>query len=113
MARKLGIDGILARTEDPPAENGELGDDHQDDGVTNGRSRGRLRAVRPRKVRGIPPGEKPRGCKFTLPESVFDRLQQTAIKRRKTMSEVVAETLNSRLPYFDVTQRDRPPGDPD
>jgi len=62
-------------------------------------------------VRGLPAGERPRGCKLTIPESVAERLRQTAIKRRKTMSELAGEIVNRNLPYFDVIQRDAPPPD--
>lgn len=107
MARNLGLQGILARTDAPPAESGEPGDD-QADGKTTRRSRG-LRPTMPRKVRGLKAGEKARGCKLTIRESVFERLRQTAIKRKKTMSELAGEILHRNLPYFDVIQRDAPP----
>jgi hypothetical protein len=110
MARSLSLEGILSRTEAPPDGNGAPVDDQADDG-TNGEGRGGLRATRPARPRKgkLKPGEKPRGCKFALPESVFERLRQTAIKRKTSMSVVVAEILDGKLPYFEIVQRDKPP----
>jgi hypothetical protein len=102
------LDGILARTEAPPDGNGEALDGQADG--ENGQSRGGLRATRPRRPKNrLKPGEKPRGCKLNIPQSVFDRLQQTAIKRRTTMSVLAGEILDRNLPYFDVKQLDKPP----
>ena len=70
MARSLSLGGILSRTEAPPDGNGELVD-QTDDGV-NGESRGGLRSTRPRRSRKgmLKPGERPRGCKLTVPDRV-------------------------------------------
>ena len=75
-----------------------------------GMSRGGLRATKPRRSRKgtLKPGEKPRGCKLTVPESVFERLRQTAIKCKASMSVVAAEVLDRNLPYFEIVQRDKP-----
>ena len=110
MARSLSLGGILSRTEAPPDGNGAPVDDQADDG-TNGESRGGLRSTRPlRSKKGkLKPGEKPRGCKLTIPESVFERLRQTAIKRKTSMSVVAAEVLDGKLPYFEIVQREKPP----
>jgi len=108
MARGLGLQGILARTDPTLEENGEPVDSLA--GETNGQSRGGLRATRSRSKRPrFKPGEKPRGCKLTIPDTVFDRLRQTAIKRGKTMSVLAGEILNRELPYFEVKELDRPP----
>ncbi len=102
----MRLDGILARTEAPDG-NGEPVDDHAAE--TNGQSRG-LRPTRPRarKTR-LKPGEKARGCKLLIPESVFERLRQTSIKRKTNMSILAGEILDRNLPYFEVIQKDRPP----
>jgi hypothetical protein len=89
--------------------NGESVDD-QADGETNGQSRGPLRATRPRAKKGRPKdGEKLRGCKLSVPESVFERLRLTAIKRKTNMSVLAAEILDRNLPHVVVTLTDRPP----
>jgi hypothetical protein len=66
-----------------------------------------------RPSRGLPAGEKPRGCKLTIPASMFDRLHQTAIKRGKTMSELAGEILHRNLPHVNVELLDKPSGDAD
>jgi hypothetical protein len=43
-----------------------------------------------------------RGRKLSLPDSVFDRLQLTAIQRRKTISAVAAEILDRNLPRLKI-----------
>jgi hypothetical protein len=103
---------MLSPTEAPPDGNGAPVDDQADDG-TNGEGRGGLRATRPTRSRKgkLKPGEKPRGCKLTIPESVFERLRQTAIKRKTSMSVVAAEVLDGKLPYFEIVQRDKPAAD--
>jgi hypothetical protein len=108
MAQSARLQAIFARTDDPPAADGEPADD-QADGTTNGGGRGALRPNKARKVRGLVAGEKPRDCKLTTPKSVFERLRQTALKREKTMSVVAGEILHRNLPYFDVIQKDKPP----
>ena len=89
------------------AVNGEL----VDDGETNGQSRGGLRATKPPRARKGRPkdGEKLRGCKLSVPESVFERLRLTAVKRKTNMSVLAAEILDRNLPYAVVTLTDRPP----
>jgi len=94
---------ILQKT-DRSEPNGEPVDDQA--GAENGQSRG---GIARRRRRRLAAGEKPRGCKLTVPESVFERLRQTAIKRKTTMSIVAAEILHQRLPYFEVVQKDKPP----
>ncbi len=102
------MQGILARTDAPLEGNGEPVDGQA--GETNGQSRGGARTTRPRSKRPrYKPGEKPRGCKLTIPDTVFERLRQTAIKRGKTMSVLAGEILNRELPYFEVKEIERPP----
>ena len=43
-----------------------------------------------------------KGRKLSLPDSVFDRLQLTAIQRRKTVSAVAAEILDRNLPKLRI-----------
>jgi hypothetical protein len=74
----------------------------------NGKGRGEtLRARRPRVRRPIP-GGRTSGRKFQVPDSIFDRLQQQAIKKRSNPSAILTELLDRNLPYFDVIVRDRP-----
>jgi hypothetical protein len=47
-------------------------------------------------------GESTKGRKLNLPDSVFDRLQLTAIQRRKTVSAVAAEILDRNLPKLRI-----------
>jgi len=98
MARSLSPGGIPSRTEAPPDGNGAPVDDQADDGTNGEGDEGRLK-----------PGKKPRDCKLTIPESVFERLRQTAIKRKTSMSVVAAEVLDGKLPYFEIVQREKPP----
>jgi hypothetical protein len=97
MARSLSLGGILSRTEAPPDGNGELVDDQADDG-SNGepRPRGRRVAV----------GEKVRGRKLQLPDSVFERLSLHAIKRKTNASAIAAEILDRNLPKHRIATDD-------
>jgi hypothetical protein len=47
-------------------------------------------------------GGETRGRKLSLPDAVFDRLQLTAIQRRKTISAVAAEILDRNLPRLKI-----------
>jgi hypothetical protein len=47
-------------------------------------------------------GGETRGRKLSIPDSVFDRLQLTAIQRRKTISAVAAEILDRNLPRLRI-----------
>jgi hypothetical protein len=100
----------MARTGEQPEGNDELGDQQAGDG-TNGQSRGGLRPTRPtRSKKGrLKDGERLRGCKLSIPETVFERLRQTAIKRKTSMSLVAAGILDGKLPHFEVIESDRPP----
>ncbi|MFI5458985.1 MAG: hypothetical protein ACHRXM_26450 [Isosphaerales bacterium] len=116
MARKLSLEGIMGRTEEPPDGNGEPVDDQAEDGAngqSNGKSRGPLRATKPTRAKKgrLKDGEKLRGCKLSIPESIFERLRQQAIKRKISMSVLAAEVLDSKLPYFTVTSSEKPPAD--
>ena len=105
MARGLRLDGILGRTEAPPDGNGELGDD-QADVEANGQSRGALRPTRPRRGRRPSPGGKVSGRKFQLPDTVFERLQLHAIKKRSNPSAVLTDILDRELPKHKLATED-------
>jgi hypothetical protein len=94
------LDGILARTEAPPNGNGELADDQA--GEMNGQSRG-LRSTRPRRGRRPSPGGRVSGRKFQLPDTVFERLQLHAIKKRSNPSAVLTDILDRELPKHKIT----------
>jgi hypothetical protein len=49
-----------------------------------------------------PKKEKSHGRKLTLPDSLFDRLQLYAIKKRKTVSAAAAEVLDRNLPKLRI-----------
>ena len=48
-------------------------------------------------------GGETHGRKLTLPDSVFDRLQLTAIQKRKTISAIATEILDRNLPKLRIT----------
>jgi hypothetical protein len=47
-------------------------------------------------------GEKGRGRKLTLPDSVFERLVLTALERGSTASAIAAEILDRNLPRLRI-----------
>lgn len=47
-------------------------------------------------------GETTKGRKLSLPDSVFDRLQLTAIQRRKTFSTIATEILDRNQPRLRI-----------
>ena len=110
MARNPVPDDLIRNTLQLASSerNGEPGDDQADgeSGQSRGPGAGRTRS---RVRRKLAAGERPRDCKLKVPQSIFDRLRQTAIKRNTTMSVVAAEILHRELKYFDVIQRDKPP----
>ncbi len=75
-----------------------------------GMSRGGLCATKPGRSRKgtLKPWEQLRGCKLTVPETAFERLRQTAIKGKASMSVVAAELLDRNLPDFEIVQRHKP-----
>jgi hypothetical protein len=88
-----------------PDPNAETADDQA--GAENGQSRGVLRAPRPRrKRRGKEHGEKMTGRKLTLRDSVFERLQLAAIKRRSNPSDVADGILDKNLPKLKITSEE-------
>jgi hypothetical protein len=93
MARSLSPGGIPSRTGAPPDGNGAPVDDQADDG-TDGEPRARGRRVAA--------GEKVRGRKLQLPDSVFERLSLHAIKRKTN----AAELLDRNLPKHRIATDD-------
>ncbi len=88
---------IMQKTERPHDSNGELGDD-QAGADTNGQSRGGL----PGRRRRAAAGGKISGRKFQLPDSIFERLQLHAIKRRSNPSAVLTDILDRELPKHKI-----------
>ena len=78
------------------------------DGDGDDQSRGRTSTARRRRRRGSP-GGKVTGRKFQIPDAVFERVQQEAIRRRSNPSAVVADFLDRYLPHFRVEKFDKPP----
>ncbi len=109
MARTTGMPDNLVRNTMPPERNGELPDD-QADAELNGESsesRGGLPARKPRaRSRRIAAGEKVRGRKLQLPDSVFERLSLHAIKRKSNASAIAAEILDRNLPKHRIATDD-------
>lgn len=102
MAARTFPPGLVQST--LPDLNGELAAD-QADGAANGQSRGVLPGSRRRRRRSIPTG-KVSGRKLQLPDSVFERLQLTAIKRRSNPSAIAAEILDRNLPKLTIASEE-------
>jgi hypothetical protein len=60
----------------------------------------------PARRRAPAASDKGKGRKLTLPDSVFDRLVLTAIKRGSTASAVAAEVLDRNLPRLRIAADD-------
>lgn len=88
---------------DPADEPDEAGSEAEQGGGAgaNGPASEPKRA-RTRRAATSAPGGETRGRKLSLPDSVFDRLQLTAIQRRKTISAVAAEILDRNLPRLKI-----------
>jgi len=84
------------------SEGGQL--DDPADGETNGQSRGGKRKSSPR--RGRPPKEKRKGRNLKLSESVFERLQLEAIKKKWSVSDVAQFILDGALPKHAIKTED-------
>jgi hypothetical protein len=66
-----------------------------------------LPARKPRtRGRRIAAGEKVRGRKLQLPDSVFERLALHAIKRKSNPSAMAAEILDRNLPKHKIVTED-------
>lgn len=95
----------------PPETNDQAGtdpieDSGDEDGQGRGESNGSSRRSPRRKPRASAVGEKGKGRKLTLPDSVFDRLVLTAIKKGSTASAVAAEILDRNLPRLKIASDD-------
>ena len=86
--------------------NGDPVDD-QADAELNGKGRGGLpaRKLKPR-GRRVAVGEKVRGRKLQLPDSVFERLSLHAIERKTNASAIAAEILDRNLPKHRIATDD-------
>jgi hypothetical protein len=114
MANQRGMPTALIRPTLPEPRNGELADESIEgeelhsgelaDESADGEEQGR--GVRPSRSKpNRTPKKKPeagRGRKLILPDSLFDRLQLYAIKKRKTVSAVAVEVLDRNLPKLRI-----------
>jgi hypothetical protein len=102
MARNGMPDDLIRRTMPPerPVEPADDQTDGESNGELNGESRGGVtaRKTRTRSGRRIAPGDKIRGRKFQMPDSVFERLCLHALKRKTNPSAIVAELLDRHVP---------------
>jgi hypothetical protein len=112
MANQRGIPSLpstlIRPTTQPEPSNGDLAEDQAEpEGEDQAEPEGQGRRValepkpRARRRSSAARGET-RGRKLSLPDSVFDRLQLTAIQRRKTISAVAAEILDRNLPKLRI-----------
>jgi len=92
------VRGLMTR---PDASEALLDDPAE--GETNGQSRGGKRKS-PR--RGRPPKEKRKGRNLKLSESVFERLQLEAIKKKWSVSDVAQFILDGALPKHAIKTED-------
>jgi hypothetical protein len=95
----------------PPETNGDasvelLEDPVEGDGQGKGEPNGSARRSPERRPRASVASDKGKGRKLTLPDSVFDRLVLTAIKRGSTASAVAAEVLDRKLPRLRIAADD-------
>jgi hypothetical protein len=106
MARTTGMPDNLIRSTMPPEPIVDPIDDPAD-AELNGEGRGGLPTRKP-KARGrrIATGEKVRGRKLQLPDSVFERLSLHAIKRKTNASAIAAEILDRNLPKHRIATDD-------
>ena len=61
----------------------------------------RPRAGKPRR-KPTTTGEPSKGRKLSIPDSVFERLELTAIRRKTTISAVAADVLDRNLPRLRI-----------
>jgi hypothetical protein len=112
MANPRGMPTALIRPTPPEPRNGELADDalerdeHANGELTDdpveGDEQGRGgKPSKPKSGRTMKK-EKSRGRKLILPDSLFDRLQLYAIKKRKNVSAVAVEVLDRNLPKLRI-----------
>jgi hypothetical protein len=110
MANPRGMPNALIRPTPHDQRNGELADESiEGEGPRNGELadesiEGEGRGETPPKPKSgrAPKKEKSHGRKLTLPDSLFDRLQLYAIKKRKTVSAAAVEVLDRNLPKLRI-----------
>lgn len=95
----------------PPETNGEIAaesieDPGDEDGQGRGEASGQARRSPRRRSKAPVASDKGKGRKLTLPDSVFDRLVLTAIKKGSTASAVAAEILDRNLPRLRIAADD-------
>jgi hypothetical protein len=72
---------------------------------SQGRGDGRASAVpKPRRKKVTAPAEKLNKRGLHLTDSVWDRLQYEAIRRKTTVSAIAGDVLDRNLPRFQVTR---------
>jgi hypothetical protein len=109
MANQRGIPTLpstLIRptpTQTPPeqANGGQAEEQAEGDGQGRGAAPAEAKP-RTRARRVIAGGGDAKGRKLSIPDAVFDRLQLTAIQRRKTISAVATEILDRNLPKLRI-----------
>ncbi len=80
-------------------------DGDEPDGPVDGQGRGDQRASalpRPRRKKVTAPAEKTNKRGLHLTDSVWDRLQYEAIRKRTTVSAIAGELLDRTLPRFKI-----------
>jgi hypothetical protein len=111
MAKERGIPTLASAlirpttTQTPPEPAAGDPVDDQADAELEAQGRGAVAIeVKPRTRtrRAATLGEATKGRKLSLPDSVFDRLQLTAIQRRKTVSAIATEILDRNLPKLRI-----------
>jgi hypothetical protein len=94
----------------PPEPNGDAGPEPLEDAADldqQGRGEAGSSPKKPARRKGRPAaGERCAAHKLTLPDSVFARLELTAIRRQSTASAVAAELLDRSLPRLKIVADD-------
>jgi hypothetical protein len=113
MANHRGMPGALIRPTTPTLHeaNGDAGAELPDDAAEgNGQGRGDADGIPKkspkRRPRSSAAGEKCSAHKLSLPDSVFARLELTAIKRGSTASAVAGDILDRNLPRLRIAADD-------
>jgi hypothetical protein len=79
-------------------------DDQADEMQGRGAAPAESRNGRPARRRRPAPEGETKGRKLSLPDSVYDRLQLLAIRRRATVSAIATEILDRNLPKLRIEQ---------
>jgi hypothetical protein len=79
------------------------GEPAEDQAEAEGQGRAAAVEAKPKaRTRRATAGGETKGRKLSLPDSVFDRLQLTAIQRKKTISAIATEILDRNLPKLRI-----------